>query len=121
MSFIIVITQNVVLVSQAQLFETKVIKAIVNDHVIKLVSNLECVIEALSSTIIDRDRQHDFLGGLASSVGDSTKKIDQFVVRRSVFQFIIEITGSILEKRWDEMIANFHGGDVDWIYFHRIR
>ncbi len=91
-------------------------KATANDHVFKLVSNLESVIKASSSTIIDRDRKLHFVGGLACSSGDNTKKVDQFVVRRSVVWFIIEITDSLMEERWDEVVANFNCQIVDWFF-----
>ncbi len=80
--FISVVMHNIVLVSWAQFFEGKVVKAVVNNHGIKLVGSLEGVVKASDSTIVNGNRQLDFAGGLAHSSGDSTKKIDQFVVRR---------------------------------------
>ncbi len=37
-----------------------------------------------------------------------------------IVDIIIEITGSILEQRLDKAVANFHGEEVDWIFFCRI-
>ncbi len=106
-SLVSVITQDMdmVLVSQAQLFEGEVVDVVVNNNIIKVIGNLEGIIKTSGSNIIDRDRHLDFTGGLACNSGDSSK-VDIF----------IEITGSIIEWRWDKGVANFHGEDVDWIF-----
>ncbi len=47
--------------------------------------------------------------------------IDQCVCGRGVFKVIIEITGPLVERGLDKVVANCQGEDVDCIFFHRIR
>ncbi len=51
-SLIIFIIQNRVLVSKAKLFEGKVVKATVNDHVVRHVGSLEIAIKASGSWLL---------------------------------------------------------------------
>ncbi len=62
--FVSVVTQNMVLLGQAQLFGGEVVDIVVDDHVVKPVGKLEGVIKATGSTVIERDRQLDFMDGL---------------------------------------------------------
>ncbi len=73
--FIIVVMQDMDLVSWAQLFRGKVIKASVNDHVVKLVGNLESEIETTSSTIVDGDGQLNFAGRRDCNYINNTNKL----------------------------------------------
>ncbi len=109
--FVNVVIQNMVLVSQAQLFEREVIDVVVDAHVIIPVGNLE---EISGSIVINGDQLLDFMGGCACSSSNNPKKVDQFVVWRGVIEVIVEITGSILEWRWVKVVTDFHGEDVDW-------
>ncbi len=42
--------------------------------------------------------------------------IDQFVFGMGVFKVIIEITGPLVERGLDKVVANCQGEDVDWIF-----
>ncbi len=101
----------------AQLANRQVIDIVIDNNVVKLVGNFEGVIETSSYTIVDRNRQFDFTGGFACSSSDSTKKIDQFVVRRGVVQINTEVIDILIERGFDEAVANCDdwGGRLDFI------
>ncbi len=94
-----------VLVSGAQLVNREVIEIVINS----IVGKVKVVIKIAGSTAINGDGQLNFVGGPALSLSNSTKKNEQFVVRRGVVQITVEVTDIVVERGFDEAVANFHG------------
>ncbi len=69
-----------VLVSLAQLLKGEVVEVVDDNHVVKPIGNLEGVIKASSSTILNGNGQPDFMCWLACISSNSPKKVDQIVV-----------------------------------------
>ncbi len=87
-------------------------KVVIDDHIIKVVGNLEGITKTTGSTVIERDCEHDFTGVHACSSGVSCKNNDQFVVV-GVIVVNGEVAFSILERGLNKAIANFQGCYVD--------
>ncbi len=73
---IVGITQNMVLVSRAQL---EIVEHTINYNVVKHIGNFKGVIKTTGSTIVNRDRKFDFPSQLDCSPGKSSKEVNQFV------------------------------------------
>ncbi len=81
---IISITQNMVLISREKLLNGEIVGFIINEDGVKHVGNFEGVIKTTSSTIVNGDGKFDFLSVFACSSGESSKKVNQFVIRGGV-------------------------------------
>ncbi len=56
-----VIMQYLVLVSWAQFFKGEILDAIIDNHIIEVIDNMEGIIKTSHSTIIDGDHERDFI------------------------------------------------------------
>ncbi len=81
---------------------------VVSDNVIKGICNFEGLVEFCfaGSTIVDGDRDFDLSRGFFAF--NDAVKTDRLVRGDLIFQTIIEIADSVLERGFDEVVANFH-------------
>ncbi len=102
--------QNMVLISGAQLVSGEDAKFVVDDNVVKNVSNFVGINKAChsSSIVVNRNGKFDFWRGCACSSHKSFKESDQFVVRGFIIKITIEITETVFKEGIDKA--------VDWIF-----